>query len=183
MWVLDDRIMCLDAPNLVFTGSDSQSIWHVHVLYRIDLVLFYVLIHLDLSSRLLSVLQTPFAMDSDHHLANGIIKSPHSSGVTVVDAKARMKNTTPTSTYSDDITLKDVSAWTPDRRLDIITVGAGFSGLIFAHKLQHQFPEMQGMVNHKIFEARDDIGGTWLVNRYPGVQCDVPAHIYVLSLA
>ncbi|KIW29292.1 uncharacterized protein PV07_05117 [Cladophialophora immunda] len=44
--------------------------------------------------------------------------------------------------------------------------------------LQHQFPEFQQLVSHKIFEARDDIGGTWLVNRYPGVQCDVPAHVY-----
>ncbi|OQV09345.1 hypothetical protein CLAIMM_13475 [Cladophialophora immunda] len=77
-----------------------------------------------------------------------------------------------------DVALRDVNAWTPERRLDVITVGAGFSGLMFAHKLQHQYPEMQQLVNHKIFEARGDIGGTWLVNRYPGVQCDVPAHIY-----
>lgn len=121
-------------------------------------------------------------MAADHHLANGFIKSSHPDGITEADAKVQMEDTTSTRAHSNDMTLKDVSAWTPDRRLDIITVGAGFSGLIFAHKLQHQFPEMQGMVNHKIFEARDDIGGTWLVNRYPGVQCDVPAHIYVLSL-
>lgn len=80
-----------------------------------------------------------------------------------------------------DVPMRDVSGWTPERKLDIITVGAGFSGLILAHKLQHQYPEFQEIVNHKIFEARDDVGGTWLVNRYPGVQCDVPAHIYVSS--
>lgn len=80
-----------------------------------------------------------------------------------------------------DLSLSNVNAWTPERKLDVVTIGAGFSGLIFAHKLQHQYPELQQLVNHKIFEARDDIGGTWLVNRYPGVQCDVPAHIYVFS--
>ncbi|KAJ4229257.1 hypothetical protein NW757_014067 [Fusarium falciforme] len=29
-----------------------------------------------------------------------------------------------------------------------------------------------------IYEKNPDVGGTWLENRYPGVACDVPAHIY-----
>ncbi|KAK0624227.1 hypothetical protein B0T14DRAFT_454425 [Immersiella caudata] len=47
-----------------------------------------------------------------------------------------------------------------------------------AHKFQHRFPDMKDIVEHKIFEALHDVGGTWLLNTYPGVQCDVPAHIY-----
>ncbi len=74
--------------------------------------------------------------------------------------------------------MHDQLAFTP-RKIRVITVGAGFSGLIMAHKFQHQFPELQDFIEHKIFEARGDIGGTWLVNTYPGVQCDVPSHIYV----
>lgn len=70
-------------------------------------------------------------------------------------------------------------AYTPRGKIRIATVGAGFSGLIFAYKLQHEQPEFQDLVDHTILEARADLGGTWLVNRYPGVQCDVPAHIYV----
>jgi hypothetical protein len=69
-------------------------------------------------------------------------------------------------------------AFTP-RKLRVVTIGAGFSGLLMAHRLQHRFPEMQDIVEHTIFEARHKIGGTWLVNTYPGVQCDVPAHTYV----
>lgn len=69
-------------------------------------------------------------------------------------------------------------AYTP-RKIKVITIGAGFSGLLMAHKLQHRFPEMRDIVEHKIFEALHDVGGTWLLNTYPGVQCDVPAHIYV----
>lgn len=65
------------------------------------------------------------------------------------------------------------------RKLRVFTIGAGFSGLLMAHKFQHRFPELADIVEHTIFEARKDIGGTWLVNHYPGVQCDVPAHIYV----
>ncbi|OAL38186.1 hypothetical protein AYO20_02638 [Fonsecaea nubica] len=64
------------------------------------------------------------------------------------------------------------------RKLRVATIGAGFSGLIFAHKIQHEQPELQEFVDHVIFEANDDVGGTWKANTYPGVQCDVPAHIY-----
>lgn len=73
-------------------------------------------------------------------------------------------------------------ALTP-RKLRIITIGAGFSGLLIAHKFQHRFPELQEFVEHTIFEGRSDLGGTWLVNTYPGVQCDVPSHIYVRVFA
>ncbi len=85
-----------------------------------------------------------------------------------------------THEYSDPyaIPLHDQLAFTP-RKLRVITAGAGFSGLMLAHKFQHRFPEVQAFLEHKIFEARNDIGGTWLVNTYPGVQCDVPSHIYV----
>lgn len=77
--------------------------------------------------------------------------------------------------YYDQYALKP-------RKLRIITIGAGFSGLLIAHKFQHRFPELQEFVDHSIYEARSDIGGTWLVNTYPGVQCDVPSHIYVSQL-
>ncbi|KAK5943971.1 hypothetical protein PMZ80_003252 [Knufia obscura] len=76
-----------------------------------------------------------------------------------------------------NIPTNDQLAFTP-RKIRVITVGAGFSGLMMAHKFQHKFPEMRDIIEHKIFEARHDIGGTWLVNTYPGVQCDVPSHIY-----
>ena len=65
------------------------------------------------------------------------------------------------------------------RKLRVATIGAGFSGLMFAHKIQHERPELQEFIDHTIYEANDDIGGTWKNNTYPGVQCDVPSHIYV----
>jgi NAD(P)-binding Rossmann-like domain len=78
----------------------------------------------------------------------------------------------------DPFKLDTKFAYTP-RKMRVITIGAGFSGLLMAHKFQHRFPEMREIVEHKIFDMRDDVGGTWLANHYPGVQCDVPAHIYV----
>ena len=80
------------------------------------------------------------------------------------------------------IPMHDQLAFTP-RKLRLITVGAGYSGLMMAHKFQHRFPELRDIIEHKIFEARGDVGGTWLVNTYPGVQCDVPSHIYVSKSA
>ena len=64
------------------------------------------------------------------------------------------------------------------RKLKVVTIGAGFSGLLFAWKLQHEQADVQDFVEHTIFEGNDRVGGTWLVNDYPGVQCDVPAHLY-----
>ncbi|KAM3419577.1 hypothetical protein BST61_g2916 [Cercospora zeina] len=77
----------------------------------------------------------------------------------------------------DPFNLSPEFAFTP-RKIKVITIGAGFSGLLMAHKFQHRFPEMRDIVEHTIFEAHHEVGGTWLVNNYPGVQCDVPAHIY-----
>jgi len=97
-----------------------------------------------------------------HHLLNGKVEHTNSASSS--------------SKYA--IPLNPHLAFTP-RKIRVITIGAGYSGLIIAHKFQHRFPEMQDIVEHKIFEARSDVGGTWLVNTYPGVQCDVPAQIYV----
>lgn len=82
----------------------------------------------------------------------------------------------PSSTI--EIPLVDNPAYTP-RKLRVVTIGAGLSGLTFAHKIQHAHPELQDFISHTTFEALDEVGGTWKVNTYPGVQCDVPAHVYV----
>lgn len=77
-----------------------------------------------------------------------------------------------------ETSLKTEPAYTP-RRLRVVTIGAGYSGLTLAHKFQHQHPELADIVDHTIYEVRSELGGTWLVNTYPGVVCDVPSHIYV----
>ena len=41
------------------------------------------------------------------------------------------------------------------RKLRIATIGAGFSGLILAHKLQHEQPELQDFIEHVIYEKND----------------------------
>ncbi|MFQ6396132.1 flavin-containing monooxygenase [Nocardia sp. KC 131] len=52
--------------------------------------------------------------------------------------------------------------------LDVLIVGAGLSGIGAAHHLQSAFPER----TYAILEAREEIGGTWDLFRYPGVRSD-----------
>lgn len=130
----------------------------------------------------------PTPADFGHTPISPQAKSTHvpettaSENLTGEDANHRMQNEpVPTSTgniVEDPFILDSQFAYTP-RKMKVITIGAGFSGLLMAHKFQHRFPEMKDIVEHKIFDMRDDVGGTWLANHYPGVQCDVPAHIYV----
>ncbi len=54
-------------------------------------------------------------------------------------------------------------------------VGAGFAGLYMLHKLRGL-----GMTAH-VFEAGEDVGGTWYWNRYPGARCDVESMEYSFS--
>jgi monooxygenase len=56
--------------------------------------------------------------------------------------------------------------------LDVLIVGAGLSGIGAAHYLQTECP----WADYAIFEARDSIGGTWDLFRYPGIRSDSDMH-------
>jgi cation diffusion facilitator CzcD-associated flavoprotein CzcO len=56
--------------------------------------------------------------------------------------------------------------------LDVLVVGAGLSGIGAAHYLQRKCP----WASYAIFEARDAIGGTWDLFRYPGIRSDSDMH-------
>jgi monooxygenase len=52
--------------------------------------------------------------------------------------------------------------------LDVLIVGAGLSGIGAARYLQNECP----WASFALFEARDAIGGTWDLFRYPGIRSD-----------
>src|SRR5581483_9004894 len=54
------------------------------------------------------------------------------------------------------------------RDLDVIVVGAGLSGIDAAYRLATECPSR----TFAVLEARDAIGGTWDLFRYPGVRSD-----------
>ncbi|MGH1489170.1 MAG: flavin-containing monooxygenase [Acidimicrobiales bacterium] len=64
------------------------------------------------------------------------------------------------------------------KHYDVVVIGAGLSGVCAAIKLKEA-----GITNIGIFEKASDVGGTWRDNRYPGVACDVPSHLYSYSFA
>ncbi|MEC3948158.1 flavin-containing monooxygenase [Sphingobium sp. HWE2-09] len=57
--------------------------------------------------------------------------------------------------------------------VDIVIIGAGFSGLYALHR-------MRGY-NVLCFEAGDGVGGTWYWNRYPGARVDIQSVEYSYS--
>ncbi|MCD2176049.1 flavin-containing monooxygenase [Rhizobium sp. C4] len=61
--------------------------------------------------------------------------------------------------------------------LDVAVIGAGFAGLYMLHKLR-----AMGF-RTRVFEAADDVGGTWYWNRYPGARCDVESMQYSYSFS
>ncbi len=59
--------------------------------------------------------------------------------------------------------------------VDVVIVGAGFSGLYLLHRLR-------GLgFSTRVFERGDGVGGTWYWNRYPGARCDVESMQYSYS--
>jgi cation diffusion facilitator CzcD-associated flavoprotein CzcO len=56
----------------------------------------------------------------------------------------------------------------PSDHLDVLIVGAGLSGVGAAHHIQSAFPRR----TYAILEAREAMGGTWDLFRYPGVRSD-----------
>lgn len=61
--------------------------------------------------------------------------------------------------------------------VDVLCVGAGFSGLYAAYKAAEQGWTFAG------FETAPDVGGTWYWNTYPGARCDVESVYYSYSFS
>lgn len=63
----------------------------------------------------------------------------------------------------------------PVQQLDVVIVGAGLSGIGAAYRLREENPD----VSYAVLEARDALGGTWDLFRYPGIRSD--SDMYTLA--
>jgi len=62
-------------------------------------------------------------------------------------------------------------------RFEAIVIGAGFSGLYALHRLRELgIPAV-------VLEKAENVGGTWLFNRYPGARCDIESIEYSYSFS
>src|SRR5690606_28507161 len=57
---------------------------------------------------------------------------------------------------------------TPVEHLDVVIVGAGLSGIGAAYRLQTECPGK----SYAVLEAREALGGTWDLFKYPGIRSD-----------
>lgn len=60
-------------------------------------------------------------------------------------------------------------------RTTALIIGSGFSGLGAAIAFQKE------KIDYLILEKKNDVGGTWRDNTYPGCACDIPSHLYSYS--
>lgn len=58
----------------------------------------------------------------------------------------------------------------------IAIIGGGMAGMLMAIKLQEA-----GLQDFVIYEKATEVGGVWRDNTYPGLRCDVPAHMFTYS--
>ncbi|KAK1749845.1 ACB 4-hydroxyacetophenone monooxygenase [Echria macrotheca] len=56
-------------------------------------------------------------------------------------------------------------------------IGAGFSGICLGATLKR----WHDITDVRIFERESDLGGTWVINQYPGCACDIPTALYSYS--
>ncbi len=68
------------------------------------------------------------------------------------------------------------SARNPGHEPRVVIIGAGMAGILTAIKLRES-----GYTDFVIYEKSNRVGGTWRENTYPGIACDVPAHLYTYS--
>ena len=57
----------------------------------------------------------------------------------------------------------------------VLIIGAGMSGLLAAIRMK------QAGIAYTVVEKNADVGGTWMVNSYPGCRVDNPNHLYSYS--
>lgn len=62
-----------------------------------------------------------------------------------------------------------------EQQLDVLIVGAGFSGICQAYSLRNLG------LSVKVIDALPDVGGTWLTNIYPGALSDTESFVYRFS--
>ncbi|KAJ6271246.1 hypothetical protein PSV08DRAFT_246743 [Bipolaris maydis] len=59
---------------------------------------------------------------------------------------------------------------------DVLILGAGYGGLLFAARLVQAGMSAEGI---RIVDNAGGFGGTWYWNRYPGLMCDVESYMYM----
>ncbi len=80
------------------------------------------------------------------------------------------------SEATGDVVASEAAGDSVATDVDVAIVGAGFAGIGMATQLMRR-----GRESFVVLERADAVGGTWRDNVYPGIACDIPAHLYSFS--
>ena len=78
--------------------------------------------------------------------------------------------------FVDYSTVKDLDSMFPDKTCQVLILGAGFGGLMYAVRMIEAGIRPEDI---RIIDTAGGFGGTWYFNRYPGLTCDIESHCYL----
>ena len=76
----------------------------------------------------------------------------------------------------DTAAVKDARTMFPNDRCQMLILGAGFGGLLYAVRLIEAGIRPEDI---RIVDSAGGFGGTWYWNRYPGLMCDIESYSYL----
>ena len=78
--------------------------------------------------------------------------------------------------WVDTAAVKDARSMFPDNRCEILILGAGLGGLLYAVRMIEAGIRSEDL---RIVDTAGGFGGTWYWNRYPGLMCDIESYCYL----
>ncbi|KAF8203877.1 FAD/NAD-binding domain-containing protein [Pholiota molesta] len=63
------------------------------------------------------------------------------------------------------------------RPIKVAAIGAGYSGIVAGIRFLQRVQNL----DFTIYDSNAGVGGTWFVNKYPGLMCDIPSHSYQVT--
>jgi cation diffusion facilitator CzcD-associated flavoprotein CzcO len=103
-------------------------------------------------------------------------KSLYAAAGNAADENLRVRDELPPETDQHGYRISEQPMGTK-RKVKVILMGAGASSLNFFKKAEEEMDNLDIVC----YEKNNDIGGTWLENRYPGCACDIPSVNYQFS--
>ncbi|KAF2793764.1 FAD/NAD(P)-binding domain-containing protein [Melanomma pulvis-pyrius CBS 109.77] len=78
--------------------------------------------------------------------------------------------------WVDTTAVKDAKTMFPDNRCQVLILGAGWGGLMYAVRMIEAGVRPEDI---RIIDSAGGFGGTWYWNRYPGLTCDIESYSYL----
>lgn len=78
--------------------------------------------------------------------------------------------------WVDPAAVKDIQAQFPNNHCEVLIIGAGFGGLLYAIRMLEAGIRCEDI---RIIDSAGGFGGTWYWNRHPGLMCDIESYCYL----